>query len=257
MITWVDRSLKPVTARPKKDGTMTDRITVADAKKMRLLPTADAVINKVFGTNYQLIDEVCQAAWMIDKKDKDYDTWRGHVLATARERLQDSLETHIQDVVKGWIEHGIKPDNPHGVMAIAALQELLVHCGATELLWRPILGGEGYATSPDVQIEGCDGERVMDFCDCVSECLGSVTLLIDIKMVDLKKFKKPHDSWRYKMGSCVKDRPFCLYVLWLIDKASGESRFMPYWEVTSEDFEWDNVFDLWISMTGYDPREES
>jgi len=245
---WYDPDLmEPVFEIPTVDGkSMTNRISVARAKALGLLPRVTGILDDMLGANWSLqqyFKRTCIVAAessprMPDEDEKDYVERITDIASTdAKEARQRGKDVHRG--IEEYLKTGREPDDPATAQACRSLQEALNLSRASGVTSEKTLGGvpEGLVGTPDIWCSDADysplltlaGLAEKDAYDLLWQARGE--LYISIKTTRLTKFKSPFREHSYQQGGYnylrrrVASKKPVAFLKWYVDPWSADCRW--------------------------------
>lgn len=255
-------SVTPVYEVEGSKSTATHKVMVTPsllyARKLRLLPSVTSVIKEIasYGLEKwketqlimacikypltQTLDglQANEVEAVIEKYAELVRAKAGEFAAACADR-GTLIHADIQKSFEGKQTSG----DPAAERAVSIIADKFSELGVVEVSTEVSFGSVtlGYAGTPDLDCRLSDGTEIM----------------FDMKTTDLKKFKKPHDSWYLQGGAyrrAKRDVPGTRFEQIVIDRDSGDAIFVPHEDPEQWEIAWDHLFNLWCILKQYDPR---
>jgi hypothetical protein len=215
------------------------------ASKLGLVPRVTSVIDAVLGANYMLqqyLKNTCiLAAEVLPREDGEHDDdylERVKTLASDDARKKARRGTAVHEGIKAFFRDGTLCADPAVCAAVDQIRELVKRCNASDPVAEKRLGGTTKRCSgqPDLFLPSANRDALLTICgkdvpfsSFAAREVRRVPVVIDLKTVDFKKFKKPYREHKYQLGGygyLLDLGTDCLLVHWYFDPARGESRFL-------------------------------
>lgn len=239
----------------EKDGTVRTmkEPNITDARKLGLLPSVTSILDEVLAKGQMLMD------WQIDqvldacinfpfnrpKVEEEVKAYKMMIIAKAEEFRNHTADRGklIHALVKNWINLRTVPDDPAALKAVGQIDEYLKGKKVIKVSSEETLGSKkaGFAGTPDINAIKEDKKR----------------LIIDMKSVSFKNFKKPYDSWKFQLGGydiLTESEPGTELIQCVIDRDIGDCLFLPHEKGEDLKAGFRYLFGVWCIMKDYNPK---
>ena len=251
---YYDRYMNAIYELPSADGKKMVKCTLTHARKFGMLFSVSRVLEEL--ANHQIVqwskEQVARAAveYPYDRASKSEDDIKAYVgllLAKGDEFKNVAADrgTEIHAGVNKWLEgKPVDRSDPAIDLCITQMEERFSELGPESITTEYAIGGPKF---------GCVGTP-----DIVCNMAGTGPKIIDVKTVDLSKFKTPYDKWFLQLGAYrwfTGEIPGTEIWQCVIDRSSGEVRFIKH----DNEERWTDCFKALLDVTcllnGYDPRK--
>jgi hypothetical protein len=259
---WADAfTLEPVYEIPKLDGKgMTKRIPPSRARDLDLVPRVTGIIHAMLGEGVglrkykekNLIDAASGNMQAMDERDADY---MERILSLAYVDAKDARDRGraVHAAIDLFLRGGAADGEPAAAEAIIELTQFLETVKPATVEPEKTLGGLGlglgFAGTPDIVLTNADLAATLSLCDRTPYLEGEGTVVIDLKTTNLRTFKRPYREWRYQFGGYHRllqlGAGTTLFVQWLVDPHTGESKWLCYDDVDRWRSAFDGIWQAW------------
>jgi len=268
---WADSiSFEPVWEIPTADGKgFTNRISIARAKELSLLPRVTGVVSDMLGAGYalqQYIKRTCilaaeQAVRGDGEGDEEYvQRISENASESARKSRDRGKDVHAG--IARYLERGEEPEDAAAAVAALKVREFLEFVEAKDITCEKVIGSQrlGLVGTPDGYVGQGNLTKVLEWCGLDPyllpiDSLGEI--ILDIKTTVLRKFKKPYVEWKLQFGGYANLLELgreSLYVSVVVDPWLGEIRWICHTDTGRWKMAYASLYEAWRNMNDYDPR---